>query len=193
MRFFSKACCLAVAASAFAGLTSAEELRIRIPDASNMQLYSPDDYTSLVSFSGQAQLQGTVLAVSERKEIDGEQEWQIKLLFKPTAEALKQLPQVRYESEPEASKEQFVTLNFFQKDKQAAAIAAIFGEPALQELRKQAQSLAKEGLLTLEAFRTGVECDSRDFYADLVSFKAESDLSSQQAQALLKKSPQSCM
>lgn len=194
MNSFFKGCLLIVIAASFSALSHAEELRIRIPDSSNMQLYSPDSFNSLVSFTGQVSLQGNLLAVSESKSLDGEQEWVLSLLFQAEASELAQLPTVRFESEPAGhpSNRHFIELNYFQKEPLPATIAAIFGQEAVENLSRQAGSIAKKGQLTLEAFRTGVECDRRYYYANLVSFKAASDVTAQQVQQLTEQIPKSC-
>lgn len=194
MKCLSQACLMAVIASGFSTLSQAEELRIHIPETSSMQLYSPDNFHSLVSFTGQVSLQGTLLAVSEAKNLDGEQEWVLSLLFQPAASELAQLPTVRFESEPagKPSSERFIELNYFQKEQLPATIAAIFGNEAAANLSQQAATIAKEGQLTLDAFRTGVECDRRHYYANVVSFKPDRELTSQQLQQLAKKIPTSC-
>jgi len=100
----------------------AEELSIRIPPASGMHLYAPDQYTHLVSFSGQVQLQGQLLLLSQRQAIDyaadgipSAFEWRVALFFQPDAAERDKLPEVRHTDEAQTPGAPLIELNFFKR------------------------------------------------------------------------------
>jgi len=189
--------CSAVMCLWFGG-AQATELRIRIPDASGMHLYSPDDYTSLVSFSGEVQLQGQLLLFSKREAIDyvspgvpSEFEWRVSLRFQPdlTERNSNKLPHVRYVDESDTPGELWFELNHFEKDQLTNAVEAIFGAEIAIKLGEDVVEVGKWGHLRLKSYRTGIECDQRYHYAEVVSFDSVKDLPISQVRELTKRMP----
>jgi len=184
----------AVALCVWFGGAQATEMHIRIPENSSMQLRPPpDEYTHLVSFQGEVQLQGQLLLISEYKATDyGENqeplyfEWRTSLLFQPTLSERSKLPKVRYASEPEEPSELWIETDYLQEEQKARIIAAIFGAEVAAKIGKEEFELGKRGYLTLRSYRTGVECDHRDHYADFYSFDNTEDLSASQVGELVK-------
>lgn len=173
---------------------AAEEMRISIPDSSAMRLYGPDEFDSLVSFKGQAELTGTLVALSRSDTIDDETQWSVSLFFQPDPDEYKKLPQVRFEGEPAAdSKTSVIELNFFQKDKTVDDIARIFGAKVTAQMGRKNVEAGVRGTLTLEAYRTGVECDRRYRYARLVSFQTQKALPQASTRQLVQGLGATCM
>ena len=148
-----------------------------------MHLYAPDSYTSLVSFTGRTQLNGLLFAISRKNIIDEEVQWETSLLFVPDIAENGKLPEVRFTSEV-SKKTLTIELNFFQKTEIVEAIRTIFGKNVAAKIGKKTFVLAKQGAITLESYRTGIECDRRYHYAHLVSFDSQKDLQASQASAL---------
>jgi len=176
--------------------TQAEELRIRIPETSGMHLYSPDDYTSLVSFSGEVQLQGQLLLLSQRETVDFVSpdrpsgfEWQVSLLFQPDPMERNKLPHVRYVDEPDKQGEPWLELNYFEKKQLTSVIKAIFGAETAARIGQEVFEVGKSGHLRLKSYRTGIECDQRYHYAEIVSFDSVKDMPVSQVRALTEKMP----
>jgi len=177
----------------------AQELRIRMPQASDMHLHSPDQYTGLVSFSGQVQLQGQLLLVSQHKAIDyaapgipSAFEWRVALLFQPDPAERDKLPQVRYTHEADAQGAPVIELNFFQPEQMAGAIETIFGTAMAARAGKQAFEAGRRGRLRLKSYRSGIECDRRYHYAELVAFESQQALPAAQARQLVRQLPAAC-
>ena len=168
-------------------LSFAEELRINIPDSSNMHLYAPDSYISLVSFEGRAEMEGTLLAVSQSNTIDDETQWCVGLFFKPKASAQNVLPQVRFKGERSNPGAPLIELNMFQKAQIKSDIETIFGAEIASKMGKEPVEVAAQGYLTLEFFRTGIECDRRYYYARLVAFEKKLQLQQSRARDLAQK------
>jgi hypothetical protein len=165
------------------GLSNAEDLHIRIPEKSKMHLYTPDNYTSLVSFIGRTQLNGLLFAISKKNILDEEIQWETSLLFVPDITERGKLPDVHFTGES-SRKTLTIELNFFQKTEIVEAIKTIFGKNVAAKIGKQTFVFAKQGAITLESYRTGIECDRRYHYAHLVSFDSQKDLQASQASAL---------
>jgi len=177
----------------------AEDLHIRIPQTSGMHLYSPDQYTSLVSFSGEVQLQGQLLLRSQRKAIDyaapgipSAFEWHVALFFQPEPAERNKLPEVRYTDEDKTQTALLIELNSFQKDQIPGVIESIFGADIAVKAGKHAFEVGKRGNLRLKSYRTGIECDRRYHYAELVAFESQQALSVTQVRELPEPMPGGC-
>lgn len=193
MRHLLRTCALGAALLAMQGAAHAYELRINMPDSSHMHLYSPDEYVSATSFTGQETIRGTMLLVSSSRTLDKEVIWSAKLLFRPDPEELGKLPRVRYAGEADrADDDNLIEVNNFHEDEIAPAIETLFGEDAAARAGKEAFERGIRGSLTLDSYRTGVECDRRYYYAHLVSFENAQDMEATQVRELVEKLPNTC-
>lgn len=178
--------------SIFIQNASSQEITITIPEPSNIHLFSPDEYTSLVSFSGKIELRGTIFLATEKSILDGEEQWKTSLLFFPDGDSRRQLPSVRYKDEPLEKTNSPIQLNPFKPAEQRSAIQSIFGEEAAAKIDKGNTPLSKTGTLVLDSYRTGVECDKRHYYADLVYFERRSEIQQAEAGDLLQNINSTC-
>lgn len=167
------------------------DLRIQIPAQSSMQLYAPDAYTSLVSFTGPQVLQGHLLARAEQHVLDDQAQWHISLLFIPSRQAEALLPRVRVPGEADVGIHA-ITLEHFDRAAMTRWIDAVFGPAISARIGTSAFVVATEGTATLGDYRTGIECDTRHHYARLDDFIADHRLDQPQAQSLAHALPSGC-
>jgi len=173
--FFSAALCIWFVNA------QAIEVRIRIPDDSSLHLYSPDQSTTLVSFSGEVVLQGKLLLLSYVHSIDEDAEWRVSLRFLPDLHVRNKLPHVRYAGEPDELRgEPWIDLDYFQEEQKFRTIEAIFGAEMAAKAGKEVFEVGKQGYLRLKSYRTNVECDHRYYYAEVVSFNTAWDIPASQ-------------
>lgn len=171
----------------------AEDMRIVIPDASGLHLYSPDDFKGLVSFTGEVKLAGTLFARSVADTVDDQAQWRRSLVFKPDAGEYEKLPRVHVAGEKEGDGEFVIEMNFFQKEKMGPDVENIFGNQVAEKMKGQPFEAGLRGIMVLDAYRTGIECDRRYHYARLVSFQVQTKLSQDQVRRLAAQSVRACV
>lgn len=121
-------------------------------------------------------MSGALLLRSTLHTLDDEKQWRASLLFKPDAGDYAKLPKLRLSGESKGSTPFVLEMNVFHEDQLKPDIEKIFGPEIAQKIGAQAFEVGQRGVLTLEAYRTGVECDRRYHYARLVGFEGQGKL-----------------
>ncbi len=169
-----------------------ESIHIHMPAASGLHLYSPDAFTSLVSFSGEVALGGSVLLRSYRQTRDGESERRIELVFVPDPGEYGKFPVVRHLGETPDRDSMHIDLDHFDPAARKAGIAAVFGHAVADRIEHEDITLAQHGNAVVADYRTGVECDRRHHYARLKAFTQAAPIAAARLRKLTSARRDSC-
>lgn len=148
----------------FAGC--AAEQSVVLPPGYSLERDATPRYESLTAFKGRVSLAGELVALATTSTIDGDTERHLHLVLIPAPDQIGRLPKVLVSDETPAMTIA-IELDYLD-DTQAEAITTVFGPAALNNIRDRDIAYRATGVVTLEAYSTGLECNTRFHYARFV-------------------------
>lgn len=146
----------------------ASEPTIFIPKSSSFSVVQDNTDKSITSFHGSIQLTGVAVAFWATTNIDNETISTLKLVFHPDIEEAGRLPLVLYDGERYSK---LIQLDIsYLSESLRESIGKIFDATTTNGIMSERTGYYRRGVITINSYETGVECDHRYHYANIVTF-----------------------